>query len=83
MHNHKSLDELQFQPIPSLTMELTSEKSMFNVVTTLAPPFLIRSSSFLQVTRFAIKFWMVLKLHKIGPGTGVLAALEGQEKFPL
>ena len=35
-------------------------KLMNNVVTTLAPSFLIGSSSFLQVTRTTIKAWMSL-----------------------
>ena len=37
-----------------------NKKLMNNVVTTLAPSFLIGSSSFLQVTRTTIKAWMSL-----------------------
>ena len=55
---------------------------MNNVVTILVPSFLIESSSFLQVTRTAIKSWKVLKVCNIGPGTEELAALERLEKFP-
>ena len=38
------------------------KKSMYNVVNTLAPSFLIGSSSFLQVTRTTIKSWMSLTM---------------------
>ena len=55
---------------------------MNNVVTTLAPSFLIGSSLFLQVTRTTIKSWMGFKLGKILPGTYELAALERLEKSP-
>ena len=52
---HKSWDEFEFQPDPTtnsgVTCPLASEKSMYNVVNTLAPSFLIGSSSFLQVVR--------------------------------
>ena len=59
---HKSLDEFEFQPDPAtdygVTCPCVSKKSMYNVVNILAPPFFIRSSSFLQVTRTSIKFQM-------------------------
>ena len=42
--------------------------SMNNVVSTLALLFLIGSSSFLQVTRAAIKSWIGLKFGKMVPG---------------
>ena len=51
---HKSMDEFRFQS--DLTTDcgvncpIVSEKSMYNVVNTLAPSFFIGSSSFLQVT---------------------------------
>ena len=51
-------------------------------MTTLAPPFLIGSSLFLQVTRTTIKSRMGSKFGKIGQGTYELAALERQEKSP-
>ena len=52
-------------------------------MTTLAPSFLIGSSSFLQVTKTSIKAWMGLKFGKIQPGTGELSALGNLEKSPL
>ena len=58
---------------------------MYNVVNTLAPLFLIGSSSFLQVRRTTIKSWTSStssKFDKIGPGTAELAALERLEKSP-
>ena len=45
-------------------------------MTTLALPFFIGSSSFLQVTRTAIKSWMGSKFGKIGQGSAELATLE-------
>ena len=53
-----------------------------NVVTTLAPLFLIRSSSYLQVTRTFIKSRTSSKFGQIGPRTAGLAALERLEKSP-
>ena len=55
---------------------------MNNVVTTLAPSFLICSSLFLQVTRTTKKSLMGLKFSRIRPGTYELAALERLEKSP-
>ena len=49
---------------------------MCNVVSTLAPSFLIGSYLFLHVTRTAIKALMGSKFGKIGPGSMELAALE-------
>ena len=49
---------------------------MYNVVSTLAPSFLIGSYSLLHVTRAAIKAWMGLKFSKIECGSMKLAALE-------
>ena len=45
-------------------------------MSTLALPFFIISSLFLQVTRTSIKAWMGWKFDKIGPGSAELAALE-------
>ena len=53
-----------------------------NVVTTLAPSFLIGSSSYLQVTRTSITSRMSSKFGQIGPRTVELAALERLEKSP-
>ena len=47
-----------------------------NLVSTLAPSFLIGSSSLLQVTRTTIKAWMSSNLARIPLLTSELAALE-------
>ena len=51
-----------------------------NVVSTLAPSFLIRSSSYLQVTRTSITSRTSSKFGQIGPRTAELAVLERLEK---
>ena len=51
-------------------------------MSTLAPSFLIRSSSYLQVTRTSITSQMSLKFGQIGPRTAELAALARLEKSP-
>ena len=56
---------------------------MSNVVTTLAPLFLIGSSSFLQATSKPIISRMGLKFSRIRPGTYALPALERLEKIPI
>ena len=53
---------------------------MNNVMTTLAPSFLIGSSSFLQATRKLIISRMGSKFSRIRPGTYELPALERLEK---
>ena len=77
---HKSLDEFKFRPDTDTNTRVicpcASEKLLYNVVTTLAPSFLIGSSSYLQVTRTSIKSWTSLKFGQIGPRTVELAALE-------
>ena len=55
---------------------------MNNVVTTLAPSFLIGSSSFLQATRKPIISRMGSIFSRIQPGTYELPALEHLEKSP-
>ena len=55
---------------------------MYNVVSTLAPSFLIESYSFLHVTRTAIKAWIGLKFSKIDRGSMELASLERLKKSP-
>ena len=55
---------------------------MNNVVTTLAPSFLIESSSFLQATSKPIVSWIGWKFSRIRPGTYELPALEHLEKSP-
>ena len=83
---HESLDEFKFRPDTTTNTRVicpcTSEKLMYNVVTTLAPLFLIGSSSFLQVRRTTIKSWTCSKFDQIGPWTAELAALERLEKSP-
>ena len=51
-------------------------------MSTLAPSFLIRSSSYLQVTRTSITSRTSLKFGQIGPRTAELAALERMKKIP-
>ena len=53
-----------------------------NVVSTLAPSFLIGSSSYLQVTRTLITSRTSSKFGQIGPRIAELAALERLEKSP-
>ena len=72
--------EPNFGKIPRQIMELAalgaSKKSMYNVVNTLAPSFLIDASSFLQVTRTTIKSGLSSKSRLIRQCTAELAALE-------
>ena len=67
-----------FGGIPPLTAE--SEKSTYKLVSTLAPSFLIGSSSFLQVTRTTIKARMTLNLNHIGLLTAGLARQVAQRE---
>ena len=55
---------------------------MYNVVNTLAPLFLIGSSSFLQVRKTTKKSWTSSKFDQIGLWTAELAALDRLEKSP-
>ena len=83
---HVSLDEFKVPPDTTTNSRVicpcASEKLMYNVYNTLAPLFLIISSSFLQVTRTTIKSWMSLKFDQIRPWTAELAALESLGKSP-
>ena len=83
---HESLDELKFRPDTTTNSRVicpcASEKMMYYVVNTLAPSFLIGSSSFLQVTRTTIKFWTSSKFDQIRPWTAELAVIERLEKSP-
>ena len=76
---HESLDEFKFRPDTATDSRVicpcASEKLMYNVVNTLAPLFLVRSSSFLQVRRTTIKSRPSSKFDQIGPWTAELAAL--------
>ena len=58
------------------------KKTSYNLVSTLAPSFLSRSSSYLQVTRTTIISRTSLNFSQIPPSTAKLAALEGLKKFP-
>ena len=74
---------LNFGQIPLLATEvvaLVRLKSMNNVMTTLAPSFLIVSSSFLQITSTTIKSQLGSKFGKFKPRIAELAALERLEK---
>ena len=81
---HKSLDEFNFRPDTTTNSRVichcASEKLMYNVVNTIAPLFLIGSSSYWQVTRTFITSRTSSKFGKIGPRTAELAALERLEK---
>ena len=83
---HESLDEYKFQPDTTtdsgVICPFASEKLRYNVVNTLAPLFLIGSSSYLQVMRTSITSRTSLKFGQIGPRTAELAALEHLEKSP-
>ena len=81
---HESLDEFKFRPDTTTNIRVicpcASEILMYNVVTTLAPSFLIGSSSYLQVMRTSITSRTSSKFGQIGPRTAELAALERLEK---
>ena len=83
---HESLNEFKFQPDTDTDTRVIcpcqSEKLLYDVVTTLAPSFLIRSSSYLQVMRTSITSQKSSKFGQIGSRTAVLAALERLEKSP-
>ena len=82
---HESLDEFKFRLDTTTNFRVicpcASEKLMFNV-STLAPSFLIGSSSYLQVTRTFITSRMRSKFGQIGRRTAELAALGHLEKSP-
>ena len=71
-----SLNFIKISPIVELAPLANLQKLMDNVVTTLAPSFLIRSSSFFQVTRKTIKTWMSLNSKYNQPQTVELTALK-------
>ena len=81
---HESLDEFKFRPDTDTNTRVicpcASERLLCNAVTTLAPSFLIGSSSYLQVTKTSITSRTSSKFGKIGPRTAELAALERLEK---
>ena len=77
---HENLDEFEF--VPDTTTDsgvicpLASEKLMYNIVNTLAPSFLIGSSSFLQVTRTTMKSQTSWKFGQIRLRAVEFTALE-------
>ena len=77
---HESLNEFQFWLDTTTDSRVicpwVSEKSMYNVVNTLAPSFLIGSSLFLQVRRTTIISHTSSNFSQIPPRTAELAALE-------
>ena len=85
---HETLDEFKFRPDVTTDFRVicpcVSEKLTYNVVNTLAPLFLIGSSSYLQVhvMRTFITSRTSSKFGQIGPRTAELAALERLEKSP-
>ena len=83
---HESLDEFEFRQNPTtdycVSCPRAPEKSMFKN-NTLAPSFLIESSSCLQVMRTTITSRTSSKFGQIGQWTAELAALERLEKSPL
>ena len=83
---HESLDEFKVRPDTTTDSRVicpcASGKLMYNVVNTLAPLFLIGSSSYLQLTWTDITSWTSSKFGQIGPRNAELAALERLEKYP-
>ena len=83
---HDSLDEFKFRPDTTtdsgVICPCASEKLRYNVVNTLAPLFLIGSSSYLQVMRTSITSRTSSKFGQIGPRTAELAALGHLEISP-
>ena len=72
----------QIPPQTPVICPCTYENLMYYVVNTLAPLFLIGSSSFLQVRRTTIKSWTGSKFDQIVAWTAEVAALERLEKSP-
>ena len=84
-HMHKNLNKVEFLPDPTADwsyLPLSTKKSTFYLVATLAPSFLIGSISFFQVTRTIIKTGQSSNWGQIGPRAVELAALEQIEKSP-
>ena len=83
---HDSLTEFKFRPDTTTNTRvicpLASEKMMYYVVSTLAPSFLIGSSSYLQLMRTSITSSTSSKFGQILPRSAELGALEYLEKSP-
>ena len=84
---HESMDEFKFRPDTDTNTRVicpcASENWLYNVVTTIAPSFLIGSYSYLQVMRTSITSRTSSKFGQIGPRTAELAALGRLEKSPM
>ena len=82
---HERLDDFEFRQVSDtdygVSCSWASEKSMFNVVNTLASLFLIESSSCMQVRRTTILSQTISKFSMIRPDTAELAALECLKKI--
>ena len=72
----------RYHPNTRVICPCASEKLMYNVVSTLAPSFLIGSSSYLQVMRTSITSRTSSKFGQFGPRTAELAALDLLKKSP-
>ena len=76
---HESLDEFQFRPDTTADSRVNCpwayEKSMYNVVNTLAPLSLMGSSLFLQLSRTTIISRTSSNFSQIRPRTAELPAL--------
>ena len=83
---HESLDEFQFGLDTTTDSRVichwASEKSMYTVVNTLAPSFLIKYSLFLQLRRKTIISRTSSNFGQIRPRTAEIAALDRIEKSP-
>ena len=83
---HESLDEFKFRQDTTTNSRVIcpvgSEKMIYNVVNTLAPLFLIGSSSYWQVMMTSITSRTSSKFGQIGPRNAELAALERLEESP-
>ena len=83
---HESLDEFEFRPDTITNSRVicpcAPENLMYNVVNTLAPLFLIGSSSYWQVMRISVTSRTSSKFGQIEPRTAELAALERLENSP-
>ena len=82
-----ALMSLNLGRIPLLTLELVAleflkKKKSNNLVSTLAPSFLIGSSSYLQVTKTSIISQMSSNFSQIRPRTAELAVIERLKTFP-
>ena len=87
--NYKSLDEFEFwhnsttdYGFAALERLRKKHTTTYNLVSTLAPSFLIGSFSFLQVRRTTIKSWTSLKFGPFRTRTAELAVLEHLKKIP-